>query len=406
MAIKAQAKSLQENMAWNSIGSLIYLGCNWLTTVLVVTLSTDYADSGKFAVAMAVGSLTAAIVLFKVRPVQVSSLQSETVAGDFVGLRVVCTLFALIFTVVYCLISVAPENYLVVALYALFKVAESFVDVYHGLFQQQNRLDYAGKSQIIRGVLALVSFYIGLAVFNSLVLSIFLMFLSSVAAITIYDMPRARAFASVTPRFNQKAIGRLLKKCAAGFVSSLLITMIVSIARQSFGLSYGNEVLGRYAAVATPCVIVQAIAYYVYAPLYNSIGEMKSNHDGRALRKLVFTVTGVILGLMAACILLALLFGKAALSLLYGETIENYAYLLYGALLCTGGFAILSFMLDTLIIFGRDRLVFLFSVIPVLVCLGGTSFLTCDPNSISILVLVSYSSAILPLCVFFTKADC
>ena len=187
MAIKEQAKSLQENMAWNSIGSLIYLGCNWLTTVLVVTLSTDYADSGKFAVAMAVGSLTAAIVLFKVRPVQVSSLQSETVAGDFVGLRVVCTLFALIFTVVYCLISVAPENYLVVALYALFKVAESFVDVYHGLFQQQNRLDYAGKSQIIRGVLALVSFYIGLAVFNSLVLSIFLMFLSSVAAIMIYD---------------------------------------------------------------------------------------------------------------------------------------------------------------------------------------------------------------------------
>ena len=56
--------SLQKNMAWNSVGSLVYLGCSWLTTVLVVTLSSNYSDSGALAVAMSVGNLTSAIVAF------------------------------------------------------------------------------------------------------------------------------------------------------------------------------------------------------------------------------------------------------------------------------------------------------------------------------------------------------
>lgn len=69
MAENTKGLSLQKNMAWNSIGSLIYLKCSWLTTVLVVTLSTDYVDSGALAVAMAVGSLVASIFMFKVRSV-------------------------------------------------------------------------------------------------------------------------------------------------------------------------------------------------------------------------------------------------------------------------------------------------------------------------------------------------
>lgn len=69
MAENTEGLSLQKNMAWNSIGSLIYLECSWLTTVLVVTLSTDYVDSGALAVAMAVGNLVASIFMFKVRSV-------------------------------------------------------------------------------------------------------------------------------------------------------------------------------------------------------------------------------------------------------------------------------------------------------------------------------------------------
>ena len=397
--------SLQKNMAWNSVGSLVYLGCSWLTTVLVVTLSSNYSDSGALAVAMSVGNLTSAIVAFKVRPIQVSLPESGGTSGDFVGLRVVTSLVALLFTVAYCLLSVSPENYLVVALYALFKVVESFVDVYHGIFQKYNRLDFAGKSQIVRGVLLLVSFVLGFTVFNSLVTSICLMTVTSALSITLYDLPRARLFGTIRPRFDLKVIARLAKICVAGFVSSLLITMVVSITRQAYGLGYGNEELGHYAAVATPCVIVQALASYVYAPLYGAIGEAHVRGDGQGIKKLVARVLFVVGCLLIALLILAVLLGKSALVLVYGETISSYSYLLNGALFCTAGFAVLSFLLDVLIILGRSRLVVLFSVIPVVVCTVGTHWLCQDSNSISLLVVIAYLASIIPLLVVFFRSS-
>lgn len=404
MAEAPEGLSLQKNMAWNSVGSLVYLGCSWLTTVLVVTLSSNYSDSGALAVAMSVGNLTSAIVAFKVRPIQVSLPESGGTSGDFVGLRVVTSLVALLFTVAYCLLSVSPENYLVVALYALFKVVESFVDVYHGIFQKHNRLDFAGKSQIVRGVLLLVSFVLGLVAFDNLAVSICLMTVTTALSIALYDLPRAKLYGSIYPRFDSRVINRLAKTCVAGFVSSLLITMVVSIARQAYGLGYGNEELGHYAAVATPCVIVQALASYVYAPLYGTIGEAHARHDDGGIKRLVVRVLFVIACLLIVCLALAVLLGRPALVLVYGQSISSYSYLLYGALFCTAGFAALSFLLDVLIILGRSRLVALFSVIPIVICAVGTHCLCQDSNSISLLVVAAYLASIIPLLVVFFGA--
>lgn len=397
MAENAKELSLQKNMAWNSIGSLIYLGCSWLTTVLVVTLSTDYADSGSLAVAMAVGNLVASISLFKVRPVQVSVSDNSFSTGDFVGLRIVTSLFALIFVLIYSFVTVAPGNYGVVALYALFKVAESFVDVFHGVFQKHNRLDYAGKSQIIRGVLLLVSFVIGLSFFRSLATSILLMAMSSLMAILLYDRGIALSYGSISPRFNGPVLSSLIRKCFAGFASSLLITMVVSVARQSYGICFGNEELGHYAAVATPCVIIQALASYIYAPLYGKIADADKSGDDTSVGRLVAKVLSAIVLITGLCLFASFLLGDFALEIIYGSSIAPYVYLIYGALVSTACAAMISFLLDVLIILGKTKAILFFSMVSILLCFGGIRFLGADPNSISLLIAVSYLVSIVPL---------
>ena len=74
--------SIGKNMAWNSFGSLVYLGCNWLTTVLVVIIYPTYEASGCLASAMAVGNVVATIVLFKVRAFQVSDIEKQFRTSD------------------------------------------------------------------------------------------------------------------------------------------------------------------------------------------------------------------------------------------------------------------------------------------------------------------------------------
>ena len=36
----------RKNMLWNSAGSIVYLGCQWLITVLVVRLTVGYDAAG------------------------------------------------------------------------------------------------------------------------------------------------------------------------------------------------------------------------------------------------------------------------------------------------------------------------------------------------------------------------
>ena len=390
MSDKPEALSLKSNMLWNSIGSLVYLGCSWLTTVLVVTLSSSYADSGALSVAMSVGNLTASVALFKVRPVQVSASSDDYAAADFVGMRVVSSAAAAVFTAVYCMFTVADANILPTLIYAAFKLIESFVDVYHGVFQRFNRLDYAGKSQILRGIVLLVAFVAGMKLAGSLAVAILLMSCGTLAVIAIYDFPRVRICDNVVPVFNSSKLLRLLVACAPGFVSSLLITMVVSMARQSYGATYGNEALGYYAAVATPCIIIQAVASYIYSPLYGSMGKARDEHDISAARRIVVKVLLVIVAFLVACLLCAYLLGEPVLTLIYGSKISDYACLLYGALVCTAAAASVSFLLDVLIIFNKVNAVLLVSISSIAVCVLGLKLLVADANSISFLISASY----------------
>ena len=154
--------SIGQSIAWNSLGNITYLGCSWLITILVVLLGADYSASGQLAVAMSVGNVFATIVLFRVRPVQVSGSYSQFDSSVFVGARWVTSIAAVIICCIYGLLTVSKSNYEIVALYCLFKFVESYIDVLHGIDQINNRLDYAAVSQILRGVLLVAGFIAGL----------------------------------------------------------------------------------------------------------------------------------------------------------------------------------------------------------------------------------------------------
>lgn len=93
--------STKRNTLWNAAGCIFYLGCQWLTTVLVVVLSTDYNNSGALAFAMSVGNMFASVSLYKMRTYQVSDISCEHSAKDYIGFRFVSILFSLIMSCIY-----------------------------------------------------------------------------------------------------------------------------------------------------------------------------------------------------------------------------------------------------------------------------------------------------------------
>lgn len=343
--------SLGQSIAWNSLGSFVYLLSNWLITVLVVILAEDYSASGVLAIAMAVGNLVATITLFNVRPFQVTDVNESFRARDYVGFRFITVTAALLICFVYSLFTVSPDCYLAVAAYALFKAIDSFVDVLHGVDQLLSRLDYAGQSQIIRGVLILVAFVAGMVVAKSLVVSILGMALVSVAVVLIFDVRKSMKLDDIRPRISLSACASILCGCLPGFASALMCAFVVSYSRQWYGACLGNDLLGIYAAIATPAVVVQAFAGYIYSPLLGPIAEMWNEKNISGIVKMIMRFFVALLAMETLCFGLYFLFGHDALILVYGDGVSPYTLCMLPVLLCTGMTATMIFLIDLLVSF-------------------------------------------------------
>lgn len=393
--------SIQKNMLWNTAGSLVYLGCQWLTTVLVVRLSSTYQAAGSLAVAMAVSNIFAPIALYKIRSYQASDVHHEISSGEYIAFRFVTTGLALVITVPYMVLTCAPSDYAVVLAYLAFRCGEVFIDVLHGVDQQSMRMDFCGKSMALRGVLFLIAFSVGLAISDNLFVAIVAMAIATYPVIVL-DMHWARRFDSVRPEFNEKALMRLARECfptVIGMVSSYAVT---TIARQYLGIVQGNEVLGIYASVCTPVLIIQAGASYMYAPLIGPFAEAFAGGDKNRFRNLLNRVTVAIASISVAGTIGFFLFGSWFLSMVFGAEIAEYSYLLYAALVCTSLTAYIAFLSDLLIVMREMRgnvvgnLAAFFAVLPLMVLcislwgMNGVSIAISGAYLVGILVMLRF----------------
>ncbi|WP_455139262.1 lipopolysaccharide biosynthesis protein [Thermophilibacter sp.] len=344
--------SIKRNMFWNTIGSIFYQGCLWLMTVLVVRLSTDYQSSGMLAFAMSVGNIYTAIGTYTMRTYQVADVTERYSTPNYVALRIVTVCGGLFLCGVYAaLISPTTATFLVIVTFLLFKANEAFVNVLYGCDQVAMRLDYVGISQILRGVVIVAAFSAGMILTDSLVLSLLLVFIGNLLLDMAYDLPRTRRLVgSLRPHISRRQCLSLLKECFPTVAANVLNGLVVSVSRQIFGNVYGEDALGIYASVATPCVVIQVLAQNLYTPLLGPIAE-KYRHGNcgaakAAAKKLLLLVTGVALGVSAVLAIMA----EPLLTLIYGSSISPYVNVLPLALVVMTGVATTTLIGDLLIV--------------------------------------------------------
>lgn len=352
---KTEPLSNAANTLWNAVGCFFYLGCQWATTVFVAVLAQNYADAGYLAFAMSIGNIYSSIALFKTRPYQVSDIRKKYDEGNYIAFRYTTTLIALVAMILYVPATVKSIDFVASTVaYIAFKLDESFTDVYHGILQSNSRMDYIGKSELLRGFATLAGFMGTYVAFRSLVTSTLTMTVLCVLVTQCYDKNCARLFCSTKPIFAAGHILQLLKACLLPMLASLFANSIVSIARQRYGISQGQEMLGIYASIATPSVIVQVAASYLYTPLYTVLATELSK-SAKAFKYAFLKTVFSIIAIEAVLIVLLSLIGPSLLLMLYGADIKMYLYIFPFVLIATATTSILFFLNDCLIIMRRMK---------------------------------------------------
>ncbi|WP_392887976.1 lipopolysaccharide biosynthesis protein [Eubacterium limosum] len=394
--------SVSENMLWNSIGSLIYLFSQWLLTIIIVHLS-GYGDAGIFSLAMSLTNMFYCIAVYGIRNYQVSDIKNKYNAGIYILSRIITCVIALIVCAGFIVInSYNSKTSLAVMLYMVFKISEAFVDVFHGIDQKLWRMDIIGKSFIIRAFSTFALFIATLYLSENLCASIAMMAIGGYFGIIVYDIPQSYKLENFKIDLRFEFVSKLLWECLPLVIYLFLSTSLSTIPRYFLEKFYSNEVLGIYASIATPAVIVQVAASYFFNPFITLFAEKYNKHQLNEFVRLFKKCMFVILLLSIAAIIGAEIFGDFGLRLLFGESILQHSYLLTPIIICTILTAIVWFLCTLLTVIREFKGLIISNVLAVLICV--ISSLALIPqlamNGVNIVMIISLGVEILFLIIF------
>ena len=401
---QTEGLSLRANMLWNSAGSLTRLACSYLVTIAVVRLSHGFDAAGALALAMSISNLVNPFADFRLRTVQVTDVRDERSSGAYVGLRICTTGLAFVIGAVYALATTSFAAMPVILLYLVYSLAGNFIEVLHAIDQRHRRMDYIGRSYMMQGVFTLVVFCLGLRLTNSLAVAVILMAAVTVLIGVVYDVPRAARFEVLRPVVEigpaLKVLATLLPLVLAQVCSSAVLT----VPRQHLAMTAGAAALGIYSAVASPAVIVQMGATYVYSPLMGEFADKFRTDKRAAMRLLRRTVVGIVL-VTAAFSVLLLLLGRPILWVMYGSGVVEYTYLLQPAVLCTLMTAFAWFMNDLLLALRDFKASFLGNAAAAVVTVASSTIIVdaFGMNGVSWVGVLSYGVAVLVLLGFLAR---
>lgn len=324
--------TLRANFSWTFVGNAVNAAAWFLMTTVLAKLGSP-EHVGQFALGLAT---TAPIFMFatlRLRDVQATDTKQEYLFGDYLALRLITTVLALLAVVGIVAISgFQREVALVILATGLSKAVEAISDAFYGLFMQQERLDRIAKSMMIKGPLSLVGLGIGFYLTGSVFWGVIGLALARAVIMVGYDIRNATLSLKSSsrlitdsipidlprPRWKATILARLAwLTLPLGFVT-MLISFNANIPRYFIEGHLGSYQLGIFAAItafqkAAPTV-VQALGRSASPRL----AKYHAANNARAFRKLTLQLVGIGVLLGGAGVLVALVAGRQILTLFYG----------------------------------------------------------------------------------------
>lgn len=363
-------KNLRTNFIWNSIGSFTYLFCQWLLTLIIIRVTNNLVYAGIFSLSISVSNIFATISNFNVRPFLVSDLNNDYSVNDYSCFRIITATASFVFCIIYSLFfNYSKEQFLCIIFYMIFKIGESLVELFHSFEQRKSRMDIGGISLFIRGILSVLSFTIGLAIFNNLLVAIVLMTIVTYIFIFTYDYLNVLKFEKISLNFKNTNIKKLFIILLPLTIGSFLGIFCTSFPRQVLEKISGADVLGIYATIATPAVIVQVAATYIYNPLLVEFATLKNNKNKKSFINLFIKGILMIIVTSIFCFIGSVLLSEKVLYILYGNEISSYYKLFNLIIIYTSLTGIMWYFYNILIIFRKIKEILILNIISFIVCL-------------------------------------
>jgi O-antigen/teichoic acid export membrane protein len=315
------------NALWALMANVITAASTWALLIFLAKVA-DVRTVGAYAVAQAVSLPISMLWGLKLQQVQVTDTRNDYTFGHYYALKVVTAALAASTTAIVGFAVYAADTAWVIAAlgvaYAIVEVREVFL----ATMQKSERMDYIARSRLLADPSALVLFVVLFWSTRSLPWSALGFIVARLAVWIVHDRPingrlLARQAAlhpavasSVAPCWEWTRLWRLALLAAPLGLVAWFGTLFASVPRLMLEKFVGAEEVGYFAAISSLLVLGNMLTNAMGQTVVPRLAK-HYDQDRRAFLILLGKLVGLALAVGTAGILVAVLFGRPVLSLLY-----------------------------------------------------------------------------------------
>jgi O-antigen/teichoic acid export membrane protein len=334
VSLVQRVPSLKQNFSWAILGNLVY----GLSQIMMFSLVSKLGTSdmlGQYSLAIAIVTPVMLFANLHLRTLQATDSMGQYRFRDYFELRCLMVIAALSLILALGFVWLDPQKLWILILIALAKAVEAISDLFYGALQQQECLERISKSLIIKSLLGLLIFAVLLYQTRNLPIALAGVLATTLWGLLAYDVRGPFNFLKDYNTGAEGAWNSLVQGIAiwtkptwptlwALFIKALpvgLIVMLLSLCsnmpRYFIEVYRNSSELGIFAALSyVPIAGVIVIAACGQSVLPR-LAKYYASGDVKQFRKLTFQMIAIAIGFGLACYLVALLFGKTLLGIVY-----------------------------------------------------------------------------------------
>lgn len=344
---------------WNIIGSM----ANALASVIllfVVTRVLGANDAGIFTLANSTALMMLTIGFYEMRAFQATDVRGVYSFSDYLMSRFV-TVAAMVAASFFFVFAggYTYEKAAVMLLLCIYKVFDALEDVFHGLYQQQGRLDVAGRSLSLRVLLSTAAFVIVLLVTRSLIGSCVAAIIAAAAGFMLFNLTIFRHFYGGAFHWNKKAVFTLLWVCLPMFLGSFMLVYINNAPKYAIDtyLSFeNNDYQAYFGYLFMPSFVINLFSTFIFRPMVTPMAQAWADHDRSRLTRIIGKLLAAIVFLTIAGVAVGYFFGVPILSWFYGIDLSSYRAELLILVLGGGCNAVVTLMFYGITVLRKQKL--------------------------------------------------
>lgn len=325
----------KKSIFWNMIASTLNAGLSVLF-LLIVTRILGVVEAGIFSLAYSVSMMMLTIGLFDMRTYQATDVGGDSNFKYYFTSRVITCILMLVGSGFYVMVNgYTPYKMTVVLLLCLLKMFDAFEDVFQGLFQQNERLDIAGKLQALRLTIVIFVFFITLLILKNLVFSIALSIITSLVIILFLLLPVANNFAKIELCFDKSQLFKIFIACFPLFLGSYLALYTENSPKYAIDQFLQPEFQTYFSILFMPSYVINLFSSFAFRPLITPMAKSWTGHHFDKFIGYIKKLSLFVIGFTFVTLIGTYFLGIPILSILYNTDLSSYKSVLI--LLIIGG---------------------------------------------------------------------